>query len=98
MPLSADCQKHNAASDRHRLGAVETNDLYDNVIHSAMKCVLSFYLAKEHHKALRRESRALEGESNFLLRESQQLKAWVDEVEGTEGDFGVYGQAPRRLG
>lgn len=50
--------------DHHRLGVVETDDLYDNAIHSTMGCILSIYLAKEHEKALKREFRALVGESS----------------------------------
>lgn len=61
--------------DHHNLGAVEIDDLYDNAIHSTMKCVSSVYLAKEHDKALRREFGTLEGERNPLLKEGQRLKA-----------------------
>lgn len=68
--------------DRHRLGVVETDDLYDNAIHSTMGCILSIYLAKEHEKALKREFRALVGERNLLLDVGQWLTTRVDEVEG----------------
>lgn len=44
--------------DRHRLNAVETNDLYNNGIHSAMGSALYVYLAKDQKKALRREFKA----------------------------------------
>lgn len=68
--------------DRHRLGVVEIDDLYDNTIHSAIECVLLVYLAKECEKALRREFGSLEGERKFFLKESQRLQTQVNEVEG----------------
>lgn len=46
-------------SDRH-LSAVETDDLYDNVIHSAMESALCAYLAKKRNKALRKDFGAQE--------------------------------------
>lgn len=52
--------------DRQRLGAVEMDDPYDNIIHSAMKCALFAYLAKERNKDLRREFRAQETDKNLL--------------------------------
>lgn len=41
--------------DCHRLGIVETDELYNNIIHSAIESAMCAYLAKEHNKALRRE-------------------------------------------
>lgn len=52
--------------DRQRLGAVEMDDRYDNIIHSAMECALSAYLAKERNKDLRREFRAQETDKNLF--------------------------------
>lgn len=62
--------------DHHCLNTVETDDLYDNIIHSAIESVLCAYMAKEHNKALRREFGAQETNKNLLLRE-------VLEVEGS---------------
>lgn len=70
------------ANDRQRLGAVETDELYNNAIHSAMECVLLVFLDKEWDKALQRKLRLMEGEKNLHLEEWWQLKAWVHEVEG----------------
>lgn len=44
---------------------------------------MSFYLAKERDKALKRDYRLLERENNLLLKKGQRLKARVEEVEGT---------------
>lgn len=41
--------------DCYRVNEVETDDLYDNVIHSGIESTLCAYLAKEWNKALRRE-------------------------------------------
>lgn len=70
------------SGDHHWLGAVETDDLYDNTIHSAIECVLYVYLEKECDKAFRKKIKALEGQKNLLLEEGQRLKARVNEVEG----------------
>lgn len=52
--------------DCHRLNEVKMDDLYDNVMHAAMKSVLHAYIAKEHNKALRLEFGAQEMEKNLL--------------------------------
>lgn len=39
--------------DHQRLNEVETDDLYGNIIHSAIESVLYAYIAKEKNKALR---------------------------------------------
>lgn len=39
--------------DCHQLNEVETDDLYDNIIHSTMESALCAYMAKEQNKALR---------------------------------------------
>lgn len=39
--------------DCHPLHEVETDDLYDNIMHSAMKSALCAYIAKERNKTLR---------------------------------------------
>lgn len=69
--------------DRHRLGAIKIDKLYDNVIHSAMKSVLCTYLAKERNKALRREFGAQKIDKNLLQKEYLRLKARITEVENT---------------
>lgn len=48
------------------MSAVEKDDLYDNVIYSAMGCALSAYLAKKCNKGLRREFGAQETNRNLL--------------------------------
>lgn len=69
--------------DYHRLNAVKTDDLYDNIIHSAMETALYAYMAKERDKALRREFGAQETNKNHLQEECSMLKARVTEVEST---------------
>lgn len=69
--------------DRQRLGAVEINDLYDNVIHSAMECALSAYLANERDKGLRREFGEQETNKNFLQEECLRLKARASKIKNT---------------
>lgn len=69
--------------DHARLCEVETNELYDNAIHSAMECIWSIYLAKECNKGLRRMFKAQEWERNFLQEDCQWLKARVFEVKNT---------------
>lgn len=39
--------------DRHNLNEVQTDNLYDNIIHSSMESALCAYMAKKHNKALR---------------------------------------------
>lgn len=60
--------------DHHHLNEVETGNLYDNIIHSAMESALCAYMAKEQNKALRWE---------FEAQKMDRLKAWVEEVENT---------------
>lgn len=41
--------------DHCRMNELETDELFDNVMHSALESALCTYVAQEHHKALRRE-------------------------------------------
>lgn len=52
--------------DHHYLNTVETDDLYNNVIHSAMQSALCAYLAKKWNKAMRREFKAQKTDKNLL--------------------------------
>lgn len=61
--------------DHHHRKAVETDDLYDNIIHSTMENALCVYMAKERNKALRREFEAQETDKNLLQEECTRLKA-----------------------
>lgn len=56
--------------DRHWLGELEIDELYDKVIHTTIETVSSVYLTKERDKALRRNFRVLEGEKNLHLEEN----------------------------
>lgn len=52
--------------DCYCLNEVETDNLYDNVIHFGIESTLCAYLAKEWNKALRREFGAQETNKNLL--------------------------------
>lgn len=69
--------------DYHYLNEVETDNLYDNIIHSAMESALYPYMAKERNKTLRQEFEAQEKNKNLLQEECLRLKARVEEVETT---------------
>lgn len=69
--------------DRYCLNAVEMDDLYDNIVHSAMESVLRAYIAKERDKALRRKFGAQEANRNFLREKYSRLKTRVEEVDDT---------------
>lgn len=53
-------------TDRHQLNTVDTDDLYNNIIHYVMEDALCAYLAKERNKALRREYGIEEINKNLL--------------------------------
>lgn len=40
-------------ADRHHLNGVKIDELFDNVLHSALESALCAYVANEHHKVLR---------------------------------------------
>lgn len=69
--------------DCHHLNEVETDDLFNNIMHSTMESFLCVYMAKERNKALRREFGAHEIDQGLLQQACLRLKAQVDEVEGT---------------
>lgn len=54
--------------DHHRLNAVKTDDLYNNIIHSTMESVLCACMAKEQDKALRREFAMQEMEKKIFCK------------------------------
>lgn len=59
------------------------DDLYDNVIHFAIECIMSAYLAKECDKGLKREFGAHEVDRNLMQEDYTRLKARVTKVENT---------------
>lgn len=68
--------------DHHHLNEIWTDDLFDNIMHSAMEGAIYAYMAKEYNKALRRELGVQETDTNLLREECSRLKTRVDEVEG----------------
>lgn len=65
------------------LNEVETDELFVNTIHSALKGALCTYMAKERFKALRREFGVNKTDRGLLAGECPRLKARVVAVEGT---------------
>lgn len=82
--LSVLIAKNALRSDyRHHPNEVKMDDLYNNIIHSAMESALCAYLAKKRNKALKREFGAHEMDINHLQEKCTKLKARVTEVENT---------------
>lgn len=73
----------NKNADLYHLNEVETDELFDNAIHSALEGAFCTYMAKEWHKALRQEFGANETDKRLLIKEHLRLNAHIDEVEGT---------------
>lgn len=82
--LSVLIAKNALRSDyRHHPNEVKMDDLYNNIIHSAMESALCAYLAKKRNKALKREFGAHGMDINHLQEKCTKLKARVTEVENT---------------
>lgn len=58
LPICSSHQECYEAWGLASINNVEIDDLYDNIIHSAIDSALCVYMAKEHNKTLRREFRA----------------------------------------
>lgn len=60
-------------SDTEWLRELKTNELYNNAIHTVIESILSYHLAKERDKDLRRNFKSLEIERNMFLEENRIL-------------------------
>ena len=60
--------------DRRCLNELKTDELFDNVMHSALESALCAYVAKEHHKALWLEFGTQETNRKLLVEECSMLK------------------------
>lgn len=65
------------------MNKVESEDLYDNIMHSTIESALYAYMVKKYNKALRQEYRVQETDKTLLREECSMLKARVNKVEGT---------------
>lgn len=61
--------------DRRRLNEVETDDLFNIVIHSALESAFRSYMAKERNKVLGQDFGAQETERRLLAKECSRLEA-----------------------
>lgn len=69
--------------DLHCMNGLEIDELFYNILHFVLESALCAYVAKEHHKTLRRELGTQEMDRRLLMEDCSRLKTRVKEVEGT---------------